>query len=893
VIRVLARDRRVLGALAAIARLVPSADRAAWLDEWRAEFMHLLDAPSGTRDPHTKGGGASNTISARLGMALRHAWWLRTNPHAPRHPKGDRMRSALDHIRLAARALRREPAFTLPALVTLALGIGANVAVFSVFEAVLLRPLPFADADRIVMLRHHDLRTDLTKPDVARTDVLDIVERQHSFDAIALYGLGRLTMEGDEAPIEVPGIQGTDALFDVARTAVALGRRFTRDDSRRGAEPVVILTDEFWRRQFNADPAVVGRSLTLGSAARRVIGVAAPGFRFPPADRIDVILPMPLPDVAATPRGVGSWILAAGRLKSGVSLATADAELRAISAQLAAEFPAANAGTEYYGRSLRDAMVGEMRRPLLLLMGAVSVVFIIALVNVGNLLLVRATSRRGEVALRLALGAGRRELFVQTLTENLLLAGAATVIGVALAAWGTTALVALVPSTVDVSALGEVGINGAVLGYASAAALLSALVFSLFVSATGARRGAAGAIASQTRHTMSKSARRTAAAMVVAEVALAAVLLVGAGRIVRSFAALLDVDTGFNRNGVSTIALQLPSRPYSDPVRAAAFWNEAMPAIMAVPDVAVAGTAAVMPLTGNNWTVPFVRADRPLPPGQRPPDIGWQVASRGYFDALEIPLRSGRLFSPADASGPPVVIISESVERRFFDAGEGAVGHRITLGKDPAEIIGVVGDIRRASLTDDPRADMYLAVEQQAGDGATVFIRTSSGRPADAVAIRDAVRRIEPNVRVETLDTMDGVAVKSAGPTRLVMWLLGVFSGLSLVLAAIGVYGVLSYAVRQRLREFATRLALGATAGDLVRLVMRDGAIIVTTGLVIGMGVSLIATRAIGALLYSVSAHDPATLTAAAATLLAATILGCYLPARRAARVQPARALAE
>lgn len=885
-----ARDRRVLGALAAIARLVPRADRAAWLDEWRAEFLHLLEADPARPRLRRRDGRA--LISVRLGLALRHAWWLRTNPSVPRR-KGDPMRSVVDHIRLAVRTLRREPGFAVPALLTLALGIGANVAVFSVIEAVLLRPLPYANADRIVMLRHHDLRTDLTKPDVGRTDVLDIIERQTSFDVLVPYGLGRATLYGDDAPIDVQGVQGTSALFDLVGGRVALGRNFTRDDTRRGAEPVVILSHEFWSQHFNADPTVIGRSLTLGSSTRRVIGIAARGFRFPPVDRVDVVLPMTIPDTPAVPRTIGTWILAAGRLKAGVTVATADAELRALSAQLAAEYPAANQGTEYYARSLRDALVGDARRPLVLLMGAVSVVLLIALVNVGNLLLVRSTARRGEVALRLALGAGRRELFAQRLTENLLLTGGATILGVFLAAWGTQALIALVPSTVDVTMLGGAGVNGQVLGYASLVALASAFVFSVFDTWSGSRQGTAGAIASQTRHTMSKAARRTAAAMVVVEVAMAVVLLVGAGLIVRSFSALLHVDTGFHREGVSTIALQLPSKPYNDPVKAAAFWNDALPAIGAVPDVAVVGTAAVMPLTGNNWTVPFVRVDRPLDPGQRAPDIGWQSASRGYFEALQIPLRAGRLFAASDAGGPPVVIISESVARRFFDAGENAVGHRVKLGDQEAEIVGVVGDILRASLTDSPRADMYMPAEQQAGGGGNVFIRTKSGRPVDAAAVRDAVRRLEPNARVETMDTLEGVAIKSAGPTRLVMWLLGVFGGLSLTLAAIGVYGVLSYAVRQRLREFATRLALGATAGDIVRLVMRDGLVIVLIGLAIGLSVSVVATRAIATMLYSVSGHDPATLAGAATMLIVATVLGCYLPARRAARVQPARALSE
>jgi predicted permease len=392
---------------------------------------------------------------------------------------------------------------------------------------------------------------------------------------------------------------------------------------------------------------------------------------------------------------------------------------------------------------------------------------------------------------------------------------------------------------------------------------------------------------------MSRAARRTAAAIVVAEVASAVILLVGAGLILRSFSALLAVDPGFDRQNVTTVAMQVPAARYNAPDARQAFYGRLMPALAALPGVEHVGAAAVVPLTGNNWTSPFERVDRPVPPGQRAPDIGWQQASRGYFEALRIPLKAGRHFAPEDVTGPPVVMISEAVVRRFFDPGERAVGTRLKLGNAEAEIIGVVGDIRRAALTDEPRADLYISFERNVPPGTTLFLRSRPGETPSPDAIRAAIRGIEPNARVEPSVSLEAIVEESAASTRLVMWLLGVFGIVALALAAIGVYGVLAYSVRQRAREFGTRLALGATRGSILGLVLRQGAVIAVLGLGAGLGLSLAATRSLGSLLFSVRPFDPLTLAAAAALLAVVIFIACYLPARRAARVEPSRILAE
>jgi predicted permease len=778
-------------------------------------------------------------------------------------------------------------------LVTLALGIGATVAVFSVVEAVLLRPLPYPSADRLVLLRHRDLRTNLTKPYVASTDVLDIAQRQRTLAAVVPYTGGRTTLYGMGEPLDAEAIQAGPTLFDVTGVMPHLGRGLSADDCRQGAAPVVILGYDFWRAHFNGDPAAVGRSVQLGAAQREVIGVAPPGFRLPPQSRVDVIVPMPLPAQAPVPRTIGGWIFAAGRVRPGATLESAAAELRGISAQLGDEFPATNRGTEYYGVSLRDALVGEAGTPMLLLMAAVAVVFLIALVNVGNLLLVRATARRGELAIRVALGASRRRLFGQLLTENLLLAGSAAVAGILLAGWGTAALVALVPQSVNVPALADVGVNVTVLAFAVLVTVGAAIAFSLFAAAHLGDGDAAAALVSRTRQTMSRAARRTASTLVVVEVALAVVLLVGAGLVLRSFAALLAVNPGFDRRDVTTVQMALPAGRYNPPEARHAFYSRLLPALDALPGVDRVGAAAVMPLTGNVWSAPFERADRPVAPGERPPDIGWQQASRGYFEALRIPLLAGRHFAPEDASGHPVVMISDAVVRRFFDPGESPVGRRIRLGKDEVEIVGVVGDIRRSALTDSPWADLYISFERGVPGGTYLFIRSKPGQTVSFESVRAAIRGIEPNARVEPAESLEDIAAESAGSTRLVMWLLSVFGVVALALAAIGVYGVLAYAVRQRTHEFGTRMALGATRGAILSLVLRQGAVIAVVGLGLGLTVSLLATRALRTLLFAVTPSDPLTLAAAATLLMVVTLVACYLPARRAAKVEPSRILVE
>jgi putative ABC transport system permease protein len=794
-------------------------------------------------------------------------------------------------VRHALRLLVREPGFTLAAVLTLTLGVGANVAVFAIVNAALLRPLPYPGASRLVLLQHRDRRTGITKEFVAIGDFVDLRARQRSFESLAAFGGGRGTIFGQGDPFDVAVLEATPDLLDQLRARPALGRSLSADDAREGAAPVAMLGYDVWQQRFAGDQAVVGRSIRFGAIGRQIVGIAAPGFRFPANSRTDAIVPLRVPAQAPAGRKNG-WVFAAARLKPGVTMDGASAELAAISRQMEQEYPAANQGSEYFALTVRDAMVGDSKRALILLLAAVSLVMLIACVNVANLLVARAVGRRQEMAVRVALGASRARLVSQSLTESLVLAVAAGAAGMLFAQWATPALVRLVPASVQLPELGAIGVDGTLLAFTAGLTAVTTVAFGL-ISAFGIRvDNAVGALVNPGRVTASAAARRASSLLVVVETALAIVLLTGAGLVLRSFSRLLAVDPGFKTDHVLTVDIALPADRYRAVPSREAFYARAFDGLRRIDGVEAIGAAAVTPLTGNNWTVPFDRADRPVPAGQRPPDVGWQAASGGYFAALQIPLRAGRLFGAADRpGGADVVIVSEAIQERFFP-GESAVGRHVRLGDNRlGEIIGVVGNIRRAALTDTPRADLYFPAEQAPAAATTLFIRTAGDPRAAIASMRTTLRAIEPLIVLREIQTMDEVARESVQLTRLALWLLGVFAVSALALAAVGIYGVMSYSVRQRTREIGTRLALGATSGHIVWLVMREGVLVAGLGSAIGLAAGLLAARSMAALLFGTSPGDPLTLGAAAAVLLGVAMVACYVPARRATRVDPVRSL--
>ncbi len=641
--------------------------------------------------------------------------------------------------RRALRLFRLEPGFTAAAVLTLALGIGANTALFAVVEAVLLRPLPLDHPDELVILKHRDTTTGITKDFLGIGDFIDLKERQQTMQPLAAYGGMQGTLfEGDE-PTRVTGLGATPELFEALRVQPAMGRLINADDLRKGAPPVVMISHELWQNRFGSDPTIIGRGILLGSTRRPVVGVLPPGFHFPPNAATQVAVPMTLPPIPPAQRK-GGWTFGVGRLKPGQSIAAVVSELDALSTEFAQKYPEQNRGSQYYAEPIRDALVGDTKRPLLLLLVAVGFVLLIACVNVGNLLLARSLGRRQEMAVRMALGAGWTRLASQIVTEGLVLALTGGALSIFIAWQAAPALALLVPETTQVPALKTVGLNLPVVAFSVMVSLLSALLFSAVSCISLASGDQRSALTSTRGTSMSGAARRAASMLVAGEVALAGILLVGAGLTLRSFANLIAVDPGFRLQNILTVEIALPAARYPSREAQADVYGRVVRAIEALPEVEHAGAGVVTPLTGNNWTVGFDRADRPVPAGERPPEVGWQAVTAGYFRALEIPLKAGRNFEDRDhfAKVAPV-IISESIARRFYP-GEDPIGHRLKGGDDGFEIVGVVGDIRRAALTDEPRADMYFPIN---GPGFTLFVRDrwrSAGGAAGS-AHRAALRR--------------------------------------------------------------------------------------------------------------------------------------------------------
>jgi putative ABC transport system permease protein len=834
-----------------------------WLDCWRVWLFNSATPPARRGMPNHPHRGGRPVASSRNSFAM-----------------------LIQDLRRAFRIFRVEPGFAAIAVLTLALGIGANTALFAVVEAVLLRPLPVTGAGEIVILRHRDTNSGITKEFLGTGDVFELKTRVQTMQDLTEYGNAQATMFDGEEPVPLGGLSDTPELFAALQVQPALGRLISAADVRRGASPVVMISHELWQTRFGSDPNIIGRGLQFTSAKRQVIGVLPQGFHFPPNSDTDIAIPMTVA-AAPPPQRQGGWVKVLARLKPGQSIQSASAELATLSREFAEKYPGQNRGTQYYAESLRDALVGDTKQPLLLLLAAVGCVLLIACVNVGNLLLARSLGRTQEIAVRTALGAGWMRLVSQIFTEGIVLAIVGGLAGVVLAWQAAPALAALVPESAAVPGLKSVGLNVPVVVFSIGVSLLAALLFST-VSCIGLNNAQRRAALGSTRGTsMSAGARRAASWLVAGEIALAGVLLVGAGLTLRSFANLIAVDPGFRIDHVLTMQITLPAARYRTPETVVDFYARAQRALEDLPEVNHAGTAEVVPLTGNNWTVALDRVDRPAPAGLRPPDVGWQTASAGYFRALEIPLKAGRLFEDRDRLEKVTpVIISQAIADQFFP-NEDPIGMRLKAGSpDGSVIVGVVGNIRRASLTDSPRTDMYFP-----GPANTLFLQTS-GDPLSALpAVRTALRTHEPSVVIGGARTMSDYAAASMAITSLAMRLLAGFAIVAVLLAAIGIYGVMAYSVRRRSREIGTRVALGAARGDIIAMVMREGGVITAIGVGAGLGAGLFAARSLSAILYGVPPADPIALAAAAAVLFGTGLAASYAPARRAARIDPARTL--
>ena len=814
---------------------------------------------------------------------------------------GGLMETFLQDVRYGARMLARNKGFTAVAVLTLALGIGANTAIFSVVNELLLRPLPYRDAERLAMLWEvtpEGRRQNTT----SRANFAAWREQSRSFEGMAAFSDQRVNLTGGGEPEEVSVQFATPELFRVLGVEPALGRALVEEDARAGSAGVV-LSHGLWQRRFGGDPQIIGKPVTLNGNPVTVVGVMPAGFQWHIRHRSGTGRPAEVWAVLTMPKAGeeganwrGRFLSVVGRLKPGVSFEQADAELKTIEGRLGQDSPRFNKGYGAEVIPLRDQFVGNVRPALWILLGAVGFVLLIACANVANLLLSRAAAREKEIALRTALGARRSRIVRQLLTESVLLALMGSLLGLALAWWGIKALVAISPR--DLVNLQGVGLNLTVLAWTLVISLLTGIIFGLAPALEATRLDLNDSLKEGGKGAGGQSARSRGlrGALVVTEVALALVLLTSAGLMVKSFGRLRKIDTGFNTDNVLTMVLRLPAAKYKDDPQYVAFFRQALERIRALPGVRSAGMVNFLPLYGGLGSATgFTVKGRPAPPPGEGPSANVRVADGGYFGTMGIPLLRGRNFADfEDAEPRHVVLVSESLARTHFP-GEEPLGKRITVFMSenpvPTEIVGVVGDVRYDSLTDQAEPTVYMPHPELTYEFMTLVIRTS-GEPAEmAPAVRRVISAIDPDQPVSDVRTMNQVMADTVARARFNTLLLGLFAGLATLLSAIGIFGVMNYSVTLRTREIGLRMALGAQPGRVLMLILRQGLLLTLVGIGIGLAGALALTRLMSSMLFGVDATDPATFAAIVALLALVSLVACYIPARRATRVDPLIAL--
>jgi predicted permease len=799
------------------------------------------------------------------------------------------MSDFIHDLRFALRQLRGQPAFAFFVVATLAVGIGANTTMFSAANALLLRPLPWEGGERLVQLAGaYEGRGD--RWSVSLPNAEDWRERNRSFDDVAyMQGASLIAADGGTAE-RLTGIRSSANLLPLLGARPLLGRLFTADEAHPDADRVVLLSHAVWQSRFGGDAEVVGRSISLSGRPHTVIGVLPPDFAFPgPTTQ----LYLPMRSTAATWNRANGGLQVVARLRENVSLADARIDMDRVSAQLAEEYPQTNGDLSASIRTLRESLLadGDTRLMLYLLLGGVGFVLLIACVNVANLLLARATAREREVAVRAAIGAGRARVLRQLLTESLLLAVLGGTLGVMFAAWSTRALATLVP---DASSLPRsFPLDGGVLAFTAALVIATALLFGVAPALHASRVELTTLMGRSAASGRRRGRRRNV--LVVAEVALASVLLVCAGLMLRSLASLLATDPGFRADNLLTMRVAFDAT-YDTPARTLAFQQQVLDELRSLPGVRTAGAVDFIPLGGtNNYNDFYIEGqDGNL-------NAGSLIASPGYIEAMGIPVLRGRTLEAHDTrEAPGVVVISRGLAERFWP-GQDPIGKRVLLGfEGGAEpywrtIVGIVGDVRHGGLKDDPRAEFYIPFAQLtwAPGSMTFALRTDLDPNVVAAAARNAIAAVDPNQAVYDVRSMDRL-IRDSGPAfmaRLLAGGLGIFGGVALLLAVIGLYGVISYNVAQRTFEIGLRSALGATRRDALLLVLRQGAGLVTAGLAAGLAAALALGRVLSSLLVGVASTDPLTFAGVAAVLLVTATAATLVPALSAARVQPLTAL--
>jgi putative ABC transport system permease protein len=795
-------------------------------------------------------------------------------------------------VRTGVRALVHSPVFTVVTVLSLALGIGANTAIFSVVNGLLLRPLPYPEAEQIVDVWHTPPQQSfpgLDRFSVSPANYLDWKAQSTAFEQMAVYADTGLSLSTSNDPLPLIGAVVSSDFFSVLRTNAMLGRTFTPDEERPGRDQVAVIGHGLWQRAFGANPNIIGQTLTLNSRSFTVVGIMPAGFEFP--REAELWVPLAWDDNERKTRSIHDYLVIA-RLKQNVSLQQARAEMSTISSRLEQQYREENTGWGAVVTPLREDLVGDVRLALLVLFCAVGFVLLIACANVANLMLARGANRQKEIAVRIALGAGRARLIRQLLTESVLLAVIGGLLGLLLAVWGSKMLVQLgsLPNS------GALGIDTWALGFTLLVSFAAGIIIGIVPALQFTRTSISEALKQGSGRTGGSPIKQhTRKALVISEVALSLVLLIGAGLMIRSFWKLQNVDPGFDTSNALTMSIVLTPSRYSEPHQRLAFVDRAMEQIRAVPGVVSVGTTTRVPLGGGGSTQPFSVEGRPAAAIAEQPMAQTRYISPDYFRAIGIPLRQGRFFSDQDRDNSvPVVIISEAMARRFWP-GENPIGRRLTPSfhseQGTREIVGVVGDVKTSGLDADASAMMYLPFKQAPLPFLSFVVRTASTPESLIQPVSKAIYAIDKEQALTDVETMDQVLGKSLSGRRFNMTLLLTFAGVALMLAAVGVYGVMNYTVTLRRRELGIRMALGAAKMDVLRLVLGQGLTLTLIGVGAGLVAAYALTRLMASLLYGVTATDYLTFGSVSAVLVAVGLVASYVPARRATKVNPTIAL--
>jgi putative ABC transport system permease protein len=802
------------------------------------------------------------------------------------------METLAQDLRYAARTFRRAPGFALLAILTIAVGVGANAAIFSIVNAVLLRPLPFPDADALLLVSQANRQTKELAGDAAPANFLDWRARTRTFAGMAAIRSARLTFSSADHPEQIAGAMVTANYFDVLDVKPVLGRAFQPSDAQPGAPRVVVLADGLWRQRFGARPDAIGRSVRINDEPFTIVGVMAPAIDYPDKAEAWITPHWSVPDDPLlpitqdpAPERSHSYFQVLGRRKAGISVERAQADMDAVAASLEHDYPTDNQNVGIGFTPLREDLVADVRPTIVLLFVAVGLLLLIATANVSGLLIARATARHQEIAVRVAIGATRGRILAQLLTESVVLAIAGGGCGVLLAMWLVGPLVAMSPSD-----LGDVRVDTRVLLFGLAVSTAAGVLFGLAPARQLSQLNVNEDLKQSARGSAGSKQRRVRAALVAAEIALSLVLLVGAGLTIKSFIRLQHVPTGFNPDNLLAIGITPPAARYTDPRQRADFYERTLDALRALPGVQAAGATSRLPLLPGNSTRGLMVAG--LPP-TTPTGADFRTATPDYFRTMGIPLLRGRVFEEADREDRPLVaIVSSALAQRFWPDRD-PIGQQFSIDQPEITVVGVVGDVHAASLEAPPQPTVYVPYRQNAFPFMTFVLRTPATAGALGPSVREAIWSVDPNQPVGAIRTMDEQLSNSLSRRRFSVTLLSAFGVIAVVLAAVGLYGVLAFIVAQRKREIGVRMALGASPRDVIADVLGQGLQLAAAGVAAGIALALAATRLISSLLYGTSTTDVATFASVAALLVVVAAGASIVPALRASRVDPLVALRE